>query len=422
MDAQQAARAFYERDVLAAFVTGLSVNERKIARFLGTLPADMKQLAVKELRRRIVTEVPPELILSYPWLEGLRTVISRCVGNEIWTDIVWDLMSHSFDNAVARRHLNKIRMVYAFEYTARRTFQRAKDLGIARVLAIPSLDSREFEDIRNREQSLFPELRTKNHNYFAQRFAKRYERRRAEIALADVIIVNSEVTKRSHIKAGADPDKIFSVPLAAPLPIDRITRSRSDRALSVVWASNITIGKGAHYFINAWRELRAGDRARAQVYGVIGLPNRVLRPFPQGLELMGAVPREDLFVAFEQADVLVFPTLADGFGMIITEAFSRGLPVITTDKAGASDLVRHGRNGLIVPSADSRALAEALQWCLDNRDILYQMRFAALETARRWQWPDYRRKLIAEITKGLGRTGYSNLNFKPENNLRNASA
>ena len=46
---------------------------------------------------------------------------------------------------------------------------------------------------------------------------------------------------------------------------------------------------------------------------------------------MGSVPQPELFGAFEEADVLVFPTLADGFGMVVTEAFSRGLPVIATN-------------------------------------------------------------------------------------------
>ena len=161
--------------------------------------------------------------------------------------------------------------------------------------------------------------------------------------------------------------------------------------------------------------------ARAQVYGSIGLPERVLRPVPEGLELMGSVPQVDLFAAFERADVLVFPTLADGFGLVVTEAFSRGLPVITTDKAGASDLVEHGRNGLIIPAADSAALAEALRWCLDNRKALYQMRFHALETARRWQWPDYRRLLIAKITEGLRRAGYA-AEFGPEVVVSDGSA
>ena len=405
MDAQQAARAFHERGALAAFVTGLAYHESRLLRIGGSLGGRIK----KELLRRAITQVPPDMIVSYPLLDALRTALSRCVKNSIYADMAWDAMSHRFDHAVGERHLESIQAVYAFEYTAKYTFEQAERRGIAKILGLPSTDSKEFEDIKNREESRFPELRSRQHSYFAERFARRYDRRRAEIALADVIVVNSEVTRRSHIRAGVDPKKILVVPSAAPPGIMAIAKPVTDidQPLSVVWAGSVIIRKGAHYFLGAWRALNAGKRAHAQVYGSVGLPDRVLRPLPSGLELMGSVPQADLFAAFERADVLVFPTLADNFGLVITEAFSRGLPVITTDMAGASDLVEHGRNGLIVPAADSAGLAEALQWCLDNRTALYQMRFHALETARRAQGPDHRRLLITKLKEGLRRAGYA---------------
>jgi glycosyltransferase involved in cell wall biosynthesis len=113
-----------------------------------------------------------------------------------------------------------------------------------------------------------------------------------------------------------------------------------------------------------------------------------------------------LFEAYQAADVLVFPSLSDGFGMVVTEAMAHGLPVVTTDQAGAADLVTPD-NGLVVPAADPVALARALQWCLDNRGRLHAMRFHALETARRRQWHHFRRDFIAALDKGLRRAGYS---------------
>ena len=135
MDAQQAARAFHERGALAAFVTGLVVDDRNIGRRLGAacLPANLNRRVERELRRRAITEISPDLIVSYPWLEILRTTLSRFSGNPIWADIAWDLLSHNFDRTVARRHLDGIQVVHGFEYTARYTFERAKDEGIAEV-------------------------------------------------------------------------------------------------------------------------------------------------------------------------------------------------------------------------------------------------------------------------------------------------
>jgi glycosyltransferase involved in cell wall biosynthesis len=409
MDAQQAARAFHEHGMLAALVTGMVLDDSSLLMRLGNrLPRQLGARFCRELRRRSITQVPRSLVVSYPALEALRTVLARYIRNPIYADMAWDVRSHRFDRTVARRHLDGIELVYAFDYTARHTFEEAGRRGIARILALPSRDSKEFEAIRQREMSRFPELLSRHERYFADRFARRYERRRAELTLADLIVANSDVTKSSHVRAGADPTRIVVVPLAAPPPIEAIAKPADDipGALSVVWAGGLTLGKGGHHFLDAWRALAAGRQAQARVYGHIGLPEKAMRPSPQGLELMGSVPQADLLQVFASADILVFPTLSDGFGMVVTEAFSRGLPVITTDQAGASALVQHGRNGLIVPAADATALADALRWCLDNRRALYAMRFQALATARRWQWPDYRRELLAKIAKGLCSAGF----------------
>src|SRR5438874_4760721 len=229
MHAQQAARAFHERGALAAFVTGLAFDDSSLAtRLTACLPRRLGEYIRRELCRRSITQVPRGLIVPYPGFEALRTVLSRYCKNPIYADMVWDSWSHRFDRVVARRHLGGVNMVHAFEYTAQHTFEEAGRRGVARVLAMPSLDSKEFEDIKRQEELRFPELRNRHERYFSERFARRYERRCTEIALADLIVANSEATRRSHIGAGADPTKIVAVPLAAPPPIASIRKPVGD--------------------------------------------------------------------------------------------------------------------------------------------------------------------------------------------------
>jgi Glycosyltransferase len=116
----------------------------------------------------------------------------------------------------------------------------------------------------------------------------------------------------------------------------------------------------------------------------------------------GAIPQSELFHRYAEADALVFPTLCDGFGMVVTEAFAHGLPVITTDRAGAADIVRHGENGLIVPGGDVAALAATMDWCIDHRSELSNMRAKALETAGNRPWAAYRTELAAAISRAFG--------------------
>jgi glycosyltransferase involved in cell wall biosynthesis len=66
---------------------------------------------------------------------------------------------------------------------------------------------------------------------------------------------------------------------------------------------------------------------------------------------------------FQTSDIFVFPSLQDGFAIVVAEALACGLPVITTRNTGASDLIQPGVNGEIVPIRDPEAIAEAvLKW------------------------------------------------------------
>lgn len=408
-EAQNAALALAEAGALQAFVTTFAHRpDGLLSSLLNRMPTVLAGPLSQELARRAIDAVPSHLVHRYPKWDLLRTAASRAGINPVLVDRLWDRMSRSFDALVARRYVPRAEAVQAFEYTALASFERAKAEGAARVLHLPSLDSLQFETIQRREKAQWPELVGPHDAYFDRKFPCRYERRRQEIALADVIIANSSLTARSHIAAGADPAKVFVVPLGAPPPVGRIMRDErlGTRPLSVICAGTFSLGKGAHYLLQAWRLLRAADKARLHVYGQLQLPPRLAATAAQIVTLHGSVPRSVLFQAYLAADVLVFPTLSDGFGLVVTEAMAHGLPVISTDQAGAADLISPD-NGIIVPAADPPALAQALQWCLDNRDRLLAMRFRALETARRRQWSDYRHDLISALETGLRRAGHS---------------
>jgi glycosyltransferase involved in cell wall biosynthesis len=321
-------------------------------------------------------------------------------------DRIWDHLSKDFTRFAAERLARGANAIYAYEYTALEAFAAADRIGAAKILDFPSLNGRQFQELQRAQKANFPELVEPDDVYFDAVFETRQARRDAELRSADVIITNSTITRASHIAAGADPDRTFAVPLGAPPPVE-VLPDRTDirRPLRVVWAGTFSIRKGAHLLVDAWHMLARASDIRLDIYGAVTLPDRYCRPTPKGMTFHGSVVRSTLFAAFDAADVLIFPTLSDGFGMVVTEAFSRGLPVITTDQAGASDLVLHGENGLIIPAGDPTAIAAALCWCVDNREKLQSMAVAALTSARDWQWSDYRAALHAAVHEGLVRQG-----------------
>lgn len=407
--ARQMALALHECRMLDAYVTGFVYCPGGwIDEALKLFPETATKRARLQLSRRAVTEVPRDRIDLTPFWDIARIAANGVGAGPRLLDWLWERRSIAFDRKVARRWVPRAEAVFGFEFTALESFRAAERHGVARILDLPSLDSRAYEEILRRERDLHPALCDVSDGYFDSRFEERYAHRQQEIALADVILANSSLTARSHVKAGADPAKVFSVPLGGIRPLSEIRRPPFDaeRPLRAVWAGAFSIRKGAHYLLEAWAKIARGRNAVLDVYGSNILPADMVRRAGDSVVFHGRIPQQLLFEKFEAADILVFPTLSDGFGAVITEALAHGLPVITTDQAGAADLL-DANSSLVVPAADAAALADALAWCLDNRRVLEDMREKALAVAAGRQWNDYRRGLIAAVDTGLRQQGYA---------------
>ena len=106
------------------------------------------------------------------------------------------------------------------------------------------------------------------------------------------------------------------------------------------------------------------------------------------VEALGRVDGDELWRHLHEADVLCAPSLAgESFGMVLTEAFAAGTPVIASAIAGYSDVVTDGADGVLVPPADPQRLAEELQRIYLEPDRREAMGRTARETAVHYAWP-----------------------------------
>jgi len=403
---QQVARAIHEAGWLDQFYTSLRDNPKSwkqrtacaVARLVGR---DFRA----KLKHRSITEVPPDFVTSFAWGELLRLASGLFDRSGRLTDFVWEKTENAFAKKVGRQLQPSLTAVYGFEHSSLAAFARARELGLKIFYDMPAPEPRFVQQLLDRELANFPELKTNYHQYTSAREEQRIAHRRAEWDLADLVIVASEFTKQSFVSAGLDVSKVRVIPYGAPLPIARArVLARADETgtpLRLVWAGTFGVRKGAHYLVEAWREGNLGDHAVLDVYGTMAIPERLLSPPLKGVTFHGPVSRSELLAAYQRADALIFPTLCDGFGMVVTEAWSQGLPVITTDRAGASDLLLPNENGLIVPAGDSKALREIIEYCVAQPLILRNMRDVALTTAVRWQWTDYRSALVSTLRPHL---------------------
>jgi glycosyltransferase involved in cell wall biosynthesis len=401
---QQAARALYDAGMLNRFVTTYHyIPDTQVSRIAATISRIIDIDLVRELKRREILEVPREIITAYPFWEVLRVGFAKSLNSPMWVDRVWDIGSRRFDHFVAASELDCADAIYSYEYTCLESFQAAKRRNITTIIDVPSPDSGFVEGLLANEVAKFPILKHPNSDYFARKLPERIKRRRDELKLADIVVANSDFTARSYVAAGVAPEKIIVVPYGAPeVAPDPISRGNKG-PLKVLWAGTFSIRKGAHYLLDAWRSLKLDGKAELNVFGAMMIPDALVADLPQSITIRPTIPRSELNAHYNCADILVFPTLADGFGMVVTEAFANGLPVITTPRAGAADFVKHRENGLVVEAASAVALADAIEWCLGNRTTLTKMRDAARTTAASWQWSDYRRALSDRLREMLSR-------------------
>ena len=117
-----------------------------------------------------------------------------------------------------------------------------------------------------------------------------------------------------------------------------------------------------------------------------------------------SLPHAAVLEEMERQDVLVFPSLFEGFGLVILEAMSRGLPVIATSHTAAPDLLVDGEEGFIVPIRSADAIVEKLEILLREPERLRTMQAAALARAGVHRWQDYRQRLSSAVRQTLVET------------------
>ena len=350
---------------------------------------------IPKLASRQLSELPAAAVSTWPWLELVRMACVRLDQSGRLADRVWELADHRFARREATR-LQDCDALIGIEHACLEAFERAGQIGVKRIYEVPSAHSSLARKLLESEYARWPELRPSGLPADGSpAAARRQARRDREFELADIVLAHSSFTRASYVDAGFTADKIHVVPFGAP-PVNASAKDALDRGEhapshrpAFLFAGNFAAHKGAHVLLQAWRQLNE-PRARLLVAGDVYLPDAAMRDCPAGVEFLGRLPWSELQQLYARCTALVFPSLSDGFGMVVTEAFANGLPVIATPNAGAADLLVDGSNGLLVPILDPAALADAMRRLLDDDALALAMRHKAIRTARDWQWSDFR--------------------------------
>jgi glycosyltransferase involved in cell wall biosynthesis len=287
----------------------------------------------------------------------------------------------------------RITAVHAYEDCSLWQFKKAKRLGKACIYDMPigyyaAWQSKE-QELNRKYADWLPSWKANTRTQVSP------GHKREEMELADLVFAPSQFVADTILEF--HPDKTIAV---APYGLDDFAERdfaahEARETITFLFVGQCSVRKGVPLLIQAWDEARL-DQARLDLVGTWALAPERKKQLPPGCFWSGPVSRPQVQEYYENADVFVFPTNFEGRALAACEALGCGLPVLTTQESGISDLIDE-TCGRIAPADILEALIESLRWFSENRHNLQHLRKGASAKAKQSSWQMYRRQVTAVV-------------------------
>jgi len=141
------------------------------------------------------------------------------------------------------------------------------------------------------------------------------------------------------------------------------------RKLRVFFSGNLTRRKGVQWLPAIARLLSPN----ITVYYTSGLRTGNILPSENRLRAVGRIPFDDMPARYGEMDILLMPTMREGFGLAVAEAMACGLPVVASACSSIPELIDDGHGGYLCPVGDVKAFAEKINLLADSAKLRKEM-------------------------------------------------
>ncbi len=333
--------------------------------------------------------VPHDSTIPFVW-HGVGSRLLHRAGNAVNRRLLEPWLHQAFGRWAASRVRDDSDAVVCFSGIAEEVFARLAQTSHAqKVLVRGSAHIREQYRLLEEEQRRSGIAVETPSTWMLEREEREYD-------LADRIVVLSTFALESFKQHGVPEKKLSLIGLGADTSQFRPTSGVADERrrrileaprLRVLMVGSLTPQKGALDYVDLVKQL--GTEADFRFVG--DLPKSVrelLTRVGSEIQVFGRVAEHDLPAEYAWADLFVFPTIQDGYAVVIAQALASGLPVICTTNCAGRDVVVEGENGWVVPIRDVEALARAVRACNANRPMLADMAVANAKNGLQRDWGD----------------------------------
>jgi len=208
-----------------------------------------------------------------------------------------------------------------------------------------------------------------------------------------ILVISQAVAKEAYERYPALANKLLVSPLAPALPSQEQSR-KGLPAHFFLFVGTLEPRKNLLRLLLAYRLLKSRRRnAPALVLaGSLGWKDRSFReqleryPFRRDVHVLGYVSDSQKFFLYRKAEALLYPSLYEGFGLPIVEAFASGCPVITSDRGAMGEVA--GRAALLVDPENAEDIAEAMEQICSSHSLASRLREAGKKRAAHFSWQE----------------------------------
>jgi glycosyltransferase involved in cell wall biosynthesis len=303
--------------------------------------------------------------------------------------LVGSLRACAWHDWIVSRRLEKlvgqIDIIHTWPLGALRTLKAAARLGIPTVLERPNANTRFAIEVTQQECERLGVTLPPGHEHAYD--AKKLRIEEEEYRLADRLLCPSEFTVKTFLDKGYAKEKlarhIYGVDEQTYYPS---TESRDpNRGLTMLFVGVCAVRKGVHYALEAWLQSPASKDGTFLIAGEF-LPAYAEKLAPMlrhpSVRVLGH--RNDVPDLMRKSDILILPSIEEGFGLTVTEAMASGCVPLVSE--ACTEICKHMETGLMHRIGDVGAITEHITLLHEDRALLARLRAAGLKMVPEITW------------------------------------
>lgn len=397
------AEALLKANMLEKYIT--TVYDRPYS-YTRILKIFLRGKARQKCASRKNNNIPNSKIKQYCELSGLLLLFLQKIPKlfKLFPKY-YDNLHDDFGIKVAKYAIkHKVDAVIMYDTNANSCFRYLKQNApyIKRILDVTIGNRIYLQSVYQYDSQLYPEigdeLIQEQQNNIAPQYLKRLKE---ELELSEYFLAGSTFVKKSLIFSDVPEKNIFVLNYGVDLAKFKIKPfQQRKKPLRLLFVGNCSYRKGIHHLLKVVSMYNSND-IELNIAGGYNSKSYFYQKYHNysNIKFLGFITRDKLASIYQQSDIFVLPSLAEGFALVSLEALSIGLPLLCTTNSGCNDIIIDGENGFVIPPSNESLLKEKIDWFLSNLDKLPIMGLKAHKSVEHHSWDDYNSNLVKIIKK-----------------------